>query len=119
MCCSHKDKCLGEKSKYKIIRRHVLENYKDDNKNFLKTEKGKGIYDKRKETVERSFADSKNLHGLRYAHFRGREKVSEQYLLTASVQNMKKITTRLYLLFSYYITSFNDILNFKFYRDYR
>ena len=23
MCCPHKDKCLGEKAKYKIIRRHV------------------------------------------------------------------------------------------------
>lgn len=45
MCCPHKDKCLGEKSKYKIIRRHVWENHKDDNKNFLRTEKEKGIYD--------------------------------------------------------------------------
>ena len=66
MCCPHKDKCLGEKSKYKTIRGHVWEDHKDDNKNFLRTEKGKGIYDIRKETVERSFADSKNLHGLRY-----------------------------------------------------
>jgi len=52
MCCSYKDKCLGEKAKYKIIRRHVCESHKDDNKNFLKTEKGKGIYNRRKETVE-------------------------------------------------------------------
>ena len=117
MCCPHKDKCLGEKSKYKIIRRHVWENHKDDNKNFLRTEKGKGIYDRRKETVERSFADSKNLHGLRYARFRGREKVSEQCLLTAAVQNMKKIATRLSSLFSYYIVTFYDIFNFKFYHQ--
>ena len=115
MCCPHKDKCLGEKSKYKIIRRHVWENHKDDNKNFLRTEKGKGIYDRRKETVERSFADSKNLHGLRYARFRGREKVSEQCLLTAAVQNMKKIATRLSSLFSYYIIKFDNIFNIKFY----
>ena len=115
MCCPHKDKCLGERSKYKIIRRHVWENHKDDNKNFLKTEKGKAIYDRRKETVERSFADSKNLHGLRYARFRGHEKVSEQRLLTAAVQNMKKIATRLSLLFSYYISNFNDIMYFKLY----
>lgn len=102
MCCPHKDKCLGEKSKYKIIRRHVQENHNDDNKNFIKTEKGKGIYDRRKETVERSFADSKNLHGLRYARFRGREKVSEQCLLTAAVKNMKKIATRFSLLLTKY-----------------
>lgn len=115
MCCPHKDKCLGEKSKYKIIRRHSWEKHKDDNKKFLRTKKGKAIYNRRKETVERSFADSKNLHGLRYARFRGCEKVLEQCLLTAAVQNMKKIATRLSSLFSYYIVNFDDILSFKFY----
>ncbi|MCX7695352.1 MAG: transposase, partial [Caloramator sp.] len=51
------------------------------------------------ETIERSFADSKELHGLRYCRFRGLAKVSEQCLLTAAVQNMKKIARVLSLLF--------------------
>ncbi|WP_245684779.1 transposase, partial [Orenia metallireducens] len=51
------------------------------------------IYKKRKETVERSFADGKNLHGLRYCRMRGKKNVEEQCLLTASVQNMKKIAS--------------------------
>ena len=46
---------------------------------------------RRKETVERSFADSKQLHGHRYARLRGIGKVFEQCLLCAAVQNMKKI----------------------------
>ena len=54
---------------------------------------GKRIYSRRKETVERSFADAKELHGLRYCRMRGIAKVSEQCLLTAAVQNMKKIAT--------------------------
>lgn len=58
--------------------------------------KGKGIYKRRKETVERSFADSQNLHGLRYARMRGNENVREQCLLIAAIQNMKKITTKLF-----------------------
>lgn len=58
---------------------------------FTHTEKGKNIYKRRKETVERSFADSKELHGLRYCRMRGLSKVAEQCLLTAAVQNMKKI----------------------------
>ncbi|WP_223316967.1 transposase, partial [Clostridium botulinum] len=37
------------------------------------------------------FADSKELHGLRYCRMRGIKNVSEQCLLTAAVQNMKKI----------------------------
>ncbi|TPE52015.1 IS5/IS1182 family transposase, partial [Maribrevibacterium harenarium] len=49
------------------------------------------IYARRKETVERSFADAKELHGYRYARFRGIDKVSSQCLLTAAAQNMKKI----------------------------
>lgn len=41
--------------------------------------------------MERSFADSKEMHGLRYARFRGLNKVRGQCLLTAACQNMKKI----------------------------
>lgn len=93
--CPMKEKCLPEKSPFRTIRRHVWELYKEKCKEFLKTEKGKGIYKKRKETVERSFADSKELHGLRYARYRGLEKVKEQCLLTAACMNMKKIATLL------------------------
>jgi transposase len=90
--CSLKQKCLSEKASFRTIRRHVWEHHKEDVREFMKTEKGKGIYKKRKETVERSFADGKNLHGLRYCHMRGKKNVEEQCLLTAAVQNMKKIT---------------------------
>ena len=41
--------------------------------------------------IERSFAESKELYGLRYCRMRGNERVSEQCLFTAAVQNMKKI----------------------------
>jgi hypothetical protein len=89
--CKFRNDCLTGKTEFKTIRRHVWENHKEINIAFLKTDKGKHIYKTRKETIERSFADSKELHGLRYCHFRGIDKVSEQCLLTAAVQNMKKI----------------------------
>ena len=41
--------------------------------------------------VERSFADAKELHGLRYARYRGLGKVREQCLLIAVAQNIKKM----------------------------
>ncbi len=44
-----------------------------------------------KETVERSFADAKQLHGHRYARFRGLPAVTFQCLLAAAAQNIKKI----------------------------
>ncbi|MCC9024440.1 transposase, partial [Bacillus nakamurai] len=46
---------------------------------------------KRKEKIERSFADSKQLHGLRYCRLRGKRNVSEQVLLTAACQNNDEI----------------------------
>ncbi|WP_241956433.1 transposase, partial [Marinobacter maroccanus] len=49
------------------------------------------LYKRRQETVERSFADAKQLHGHRYARLRGLSKVREQCLLAAAAQNMKKI----------------------------
>ncbi|WP_034633161.1 transposase, partial [Maridesulfovibrio bastinii] len=49
------------------------------------------LYKRRKETVERSFADAKELHGHRYARMRGLSKAQEQSLLCAACQNMKKI----------------------------
>ena len=52
---------------------------------------GKRIYKRRKETVERSFADGKQLHGHRYARMRGLNRVQQQCLLAAAAQNIKKI----------------------------
>lgn len=91
--CPYRAQCLSDKQKNKSLRRHVWEDYKDKVYAFTHTDLGKDIYSRRKETIERSFADSKELHGLRYCHLRGLMKVLEQCLLTAAVQNMKKIAT--------------------------
>lgn len=50
----------------------------------------KRIYKRRKETVERFFADAKQLHGYHYARFRGLLAVTAQCLLAAAAQNIKK-----------------------------
>lgn len=89
--CPRREECLSEKQKTKSLRRHVWEDYRDEAYVFTHTEEGKEIYARRKETVERSFADSKELFGLRYCRMRGLAKAAEQCLLTAAAQNMKKI----------------------------
>jgi len=93
--CSRQAECLTEKQKYKTLRRHVWEDYRDEMYYFTKSDYGKQVYARRKETIERSFADAKELHGLRYCRMRGLVGVSEQCLLTAAVQNMKKIAIHL------------------------
>ncbi|MBZ9606467.1 IS1182 family transposase [Clostridium estertheticum] len=102
--CPNRAQCFSAKSKFKTIRRHVWETYKEDVVKFTRTDKGRNIYRRRKETIERSFADSKQLHGLRYCHMRGLENVQEQCLLTAAVQNMKKIASLLSLRFFDFLT---------------
>ena len=89
--CPRREECLSAKQQRKSIFRHVWEEYKDIAYEYTHTPEGKEIYSRRKETVERSFADSKELHGLRYCRMRGLNKVAEQCLLTAAAQNMKKI----------------------------
>lgn len=93
--CLRKEECLASKQKVKMLYRHVWEDYKDAQHEFTLSEEGKEIYARRKETIERSFADSKELHGLRYCHMRGLAGVSEQCLLTAAAQNIKKIALML------------------------
>ena len=54
--------------------------------------RGKILRVVRPSTIELSFAHSKELHGLRYARYRGVQKVETQVLMTAIIQNLKKWT---------------------------
>ena len=83
--------CTQSANHVKVITRHVWEASKERIDRHRLTDEGKAIYRKRKETVERSFADAKALHGHRYARMRGLNKVQEQSLLCAICQNIKKI----------------------------
>ena len=93
--CALLGQCTQSKNKQKVIARHIWQDYKEEVDSHRLEPQGKRIYQRRKETVERSFADAKQLHGHRYARMRGREKVQEQALLAAACQNMKKIALHL------------------------
>lgn len=93
--CPRKQECLTEKQKRRVLMRHLYEGYKDFHHLYTLSKEGKEVYARRKETIERSFADSKELHGLRYCRLRGIDGVREQCLLTAAVQNMKKLAVEL------------------------
>ncbi len=89
--CSRLVKCTSAKNHMKVITRHVWEADKEWVRENRLSAEGKALYVKRSTTIERSFADAKELHGLRYARMRGLEKVKEQCLLTAICQNIKKM----------------------------
>ena len=47
---------------------HVWQEYLDLTEQIRKTDRAKGIYAHRKETIERVFADAKEKHAMRYTH---------------------------------------------------
>lgn len=83
--------CTASANATRIITRHVWQDAKDHIENNRLSVWGKRLYKRRKETVERSFADAKQLHGHRYGRFRGLRRMAEQCLLAATAQNIKKI----------------------------
>lgn len=89
--CPRLHECTKSKNKQKVITRHVWEKSKEWARQNRLSSSGKYLYRLRYQTIERSFADAKELHGLRYCRLRGLENVTEQTLMTATVQNIKKI----------------------------
>lgn len=92
-CCSCPllASCTTSADTAKIITRHVWQDAKERIDANRLSPWGKLVYRRRKETIERSFADAKQLHGHRYARFRGLRRMAEQCLLAAAAQNIKKI----------------------------
>ena len=80
----------------RLVTRHVWQDDLEQADAFTKTNNGKRIYAWRKETIERSFAEAKELHGLRCARMLGIRNMYEQSFLTAAVQNMKRIAKVLF-----------------------
>ena len=77
---------------------------------------GKALYDFRKEKVERSFADSKQNHGYRYAMYKGIKKNQNYTWLICAAQNMKNIAIKKEKVNGNPLTNtpiFEIIINFK------
>ncbi|MFC6657973.1 IS1182 family transposase [Roseibium salinum] len=87
--------CTSNARAERTITRHVWQESRERSDTYRLTPWGKAVYKRRKETVERSFADAKQLHGHRYARFRSLVRVQMQCLLAAAAQNIKKIAMAL------------------------
>ncbi len=80
--------------KTKVVRQHIKEEWNERFRENRISEEGKELYHFRKEKVERSFADSKNNHGYRYAMYKGLEKNQNYTWLICAAQNMKNISIK-------------------------
>jgi IS5 family transposase len=89
--CPLLSQCTQSKEHKKLIQRHVWENYLEEADHLRHTQENKSIYARRKETVERVFADAKEKHGMRWTTLRGLKKLSMQAMLTFAAMNLKKL----------------------------
>ncbi|WP_047014169.1 IS1182 family transposase [Paenibacillus sp. IHB B 3415] len=93
--CPKLTQCTENQKHERLIQRHVWEDFKERVQQNKKSPEGEKIYKYRAQTIERSFADAKNLHGYRRCRMRGKAKAQEQALMTAITQNLKKIARHL------------------------
>jgi transposase len=83
--------CTSSKDHRKIIERHIWAHHVEEADHLRHQNDIKQIYAKRKETIERVFADAKEKHGMRWTTLRGLKKLSMQAMLTFAAMNLKKL----------------------------
>lgn len=89
--CPCREKCGANEKGQKLFTRHIWQEYLDLVEQLRKTERGKELYERRKETIERVFADAKEKHAMRYTHHRGLARVTNWVRLKYAAMNLKKL----------------------------
>ena len=96
MSCSLLESCTLSATHQKVVTRHVWAELMDEVEHQRHTALNREIYKKRKQTIERIFADAKEKHGMRWTKYRGLEKVATHTMLTFAAMNLKKLATWLW-----------------------
>jgi len=113
--CPHLQQCTHSKNHQKVVMRHIWEDYMEQAEDIRHTVGMKAIYDKRKETIERVFADAKELHGMRYMKHRGLSRAKMELGLLFMCMNLKKLANRLWRAASFSLfrwpTCYFDVLS--------
>jgi transposase len=91
--CPLKNECTKSKSNQKVITRHIWEEYKEQMNENRYTQLWKDNYPLRKETIERTFGDCKEQHGLRFTRVRGLLKNEHNVTMIFACHNLKKMAT--------------------------
>ena len=89
--CPCKALCGAKENGEKSLQTHIWQEYLDLVEQLRKTEVAKDLYARRKETIERVFADGKEKHGMRYTHHRGLARVTSWVRLKYAAMNLKKL----------------------------
>jgi len=92
--CPTKELCTHSKDAVKIVQRHIWKDYEELADDARYTPEYAELYRRRKETIERVFADAKEKHAMRYTPYRGLAQVSNWVRLKFAAMNLKKFAKR-------------------------
>lgn len=88
--CSSRFKCTENKNCVKTVEKHIWTDYLELVENYRHTPELRKLYDHRKETIERVFADAKEKCAMRFTHLRGLTRNLGWVRLKFAAMNLKK-----------------------------
>ena len=91
--CPTRELCTHSKACVKTVQRHIWKAYEELADDARYTPAYRELYKRRKETIERVFADAKEKHAMRYTQYRGLAQVTNWVKLKFVAMNLKKLAT--------------------------
>ena len=88
--CPTKHLCTENSKNEKTVTKHVWLDYLEKVEDIRYTPEYKELYERRKETIERVFADAKEKYAMRYTPYRGLSQVTNWVRLKFAAMNLKK-----------------------------
>ncbi len=92
--CPNLSKCTNNAKCEKTVTKHIWHEYLDKVEDIRHTFEYKALYERRKETIERVFADAKEKYSMRYTFYRGLTQVKNWVRLKFAAMNLKKYAIR-------------------------
>ena len=91
--CPTRERCTHSRDCVKTVQRHIWKDYEELADDARYTPAYRELYKRRKETIERVFADAKEKHAMRYTQYRGLAQVTNWVKLKFAAMNLKKLAT--------------------------
>lgn len=89
--CPTRQLCTNSKDYVKTVQRHIWKDYEEMADDARYTPEYRSLYERRKESIERVFADAKEKHAMRYTQYRGLAQVTNWVKLKFVAMNLKKL----------------------------
>ena len=110
--CPSRHMCTENAKFEKTVTKHIWSNYLETVEDIRHTPEYKKLYEQRKETIERVFADAKEKLAMRYTPYRGLTQVTDRFRLKFAAMNLKKFAIHRWNMTN--PTAFADIISIFF-----